>query len=91
MSGIIPIGVPVIILVDISLCTSEVISYSRGLMNTCPYYELSKLEKLFHLVSSAQNKPTMLMSNGVSLIIVLRSSTCSSEKGPPYFFLPNSS
>ena len=51
----------------------------------------SKLEKLFHLISSAQHKPTMLMSNGVNLIIVLTSSTCSSEKGPPYFSLPNSS
>ena len=48
---------------------------------------LSKLEKLFDLVSSAQHKPTILMSNGVNLIIVL---TSSSEKGPPYFSLPKS-
>ena len=51
----------------------------------------SKLEKLFHLTSSAQHKPTILMSNGVNLIIVLTFSTCFSEKGPPYFSLPNPS
>ena len=35
----------------------------------------SKLEKVFHRDSSAQHKPTMLISNGVNLIIVLTFST----------------